>query len=172
MFMSKIEPMLREHLPKDLRDLPDAFAHELYIYRAVSRGPARLFYQEIEDRARENMGTEEVAFRFADIIMYFANIAGEGIIGHFAYDAVCRVVNAVREPKKEVGSTSASFETVISKKTYRKILKERNPDTRPARRTSPAFEEKAETQYKLMVTFKRTQSNKSKRAQSKKRRSS
>jgi hypothetical protein len=137
--MSKIEPSLRKLLPKDLRDLPEAAAHEIYIYRAVSRGPARVFYQEFEDRARKSEGTEHVEFRFVDVVMYFAHIAGEGILGHLAYDAVRRAVNAIRKPKKELGSSSVSFEAVISKKTYRKLQKERHPDKRAARRTSPVF---------------------------------
>lgn len=158
--MSKYELSLRKHLPKDLRDLPETAARELYIYRAVSRGPARVFYQEVEDRARTREGTEDVAFRFADVVMYFAHVAGEGILGHLAYDAVRRAVNAIRHPKKELGSSSLSFEAVISRKTYRKLLKERHPDKRTARHVSPAFEEKAETQYRLMVTLKGTQKKK------------
>lgn len=97
---SAFEPMPRNSTPRDLRDLPDAAAHQVYVYRAISRGPARLFYEEIEEAAGGSEGTEEIAFRFHDLFFYFAKIAGEGVIANLAYASVCRVVNAIRQPKR------------------------------------------------------------------------
>jgi hypothetical protein len=158
--MNPYEPLPRESLPKDLRDLPDLAAHELYLYRAVSRGPARLFVKEIEDSQRKRMGIAKVEFRLHDIVLYFARIAGEGIIGNLAYAIVSRVVQAVRRPKKEISGASLLFETTISKKTYKRLREEKHPHTRPALKATSDFEEEAETQYKLMVTLKQTPSKK------------
>jgi hypothetical protein len=155
-YMSPYEPLPRELLPKDLRDLPDVIAHELYVYRAVSRDPARLFMKEIEDSQREGMEGATVAFRLHDIVLYFARIAGEGIIGNLAYATVSRVVRAVRRPNKEILGTNLLFETTISKTTYKRLREKTHPLTRPALKATPTFEEKAEKQYKLMVTLKRT----------------
>ncbi|MGB6688359.1 MAG: hypothetical protein WBE76_11005 [Terracidiphilus sp.] len=158
--MNPYEPLPRELLPKDLRDLPDLAAHELYIYRAVSRGPARLLVKEIEDSQRKRMGIQEVEFRLHDIVLYFARVAGEGIIGNLAYAVVSRVIQAVRRPKKEILGSNLLFETTISKKTYKRLREEKHPRTRPTLKATPTFEETAETQYKLMVTLKRTPSKK------------
>jgi hypothetical protein len=157
--MNPYEPLPRESLPKDLRHLPDLVAHELYLYRAVSRGPARLFVKDIEDLKRQ--GSTEAQFRLHDIVLYFARIAGEGILGNLAYAVVSRVAQAVRRPKKEISGKNLLFETTISKKTYKRIREQKHPRTRPALKATPVFEEKAETQYKLMVTLKRTPSKKS-----------
>lgn len=155
--MSPHEPLPRELLPKDLHDLPDVMAHELYVYRAVSRAPARLLVEEIEAAKREEGETATtVAFRLHDIVLYFARIAGEGIIGNLAYAAVSRVVRAVRRPNKEILGDNLLFETTISMKTYKLLRVKRHPLTRPALKAAPAFEEKAEKEYRLMVTLKRT----------------
>ncbi len=140
--------------------MPDLVAHELYLYRAVSRGPARLFMKEIEDSQRERLGNAKAAFRLHDIVLYFARIAGEGIIGNLAYAIVSRKIQAVRRPNKEISGANLVFETTISKKTYKRLREQKHPLTRPALKATQAFEEKAETQYKLMVTLKRTPSKK------------
>jgi len=158
--MNLYESLPRKSLPKDLCHLPDLAAHELYVYRAVSRGPARLFVKEIEDSQRKRMGIAEAEFRLHDIVLYFARIAGEGIIGNLAYAVVSRIVHAVRRPKKEISGANLLFETTISKKTYKRLREEKHPRTRPALKATPIFEERAETQYKLMVTLKRTPSKK------------
>ena len=91
----------RESLPKDLRDLPDLAARELYLYRAVSRALARLSVKEIKDSQRKRIGVAEAAFHLHDIVLYFAKIVGEGIIGNLAYAVVSRVIQGVRQPKNE-----------------------------------------------------------------------
>jgi hypothetical protein len=160
--MNPFEPLPREFLPKDLRRFPDVVAHELYVYRAVSRGPAAKFLLEIEAAKRKEMGVraDEVAFRLHDVLLYFAKVAGEGVIGHLAWHTLCRIVKAIRKPTKEFPRNDLKFEIAISKKTYDRIRKEHHPGTRPTLKASPAFEEKAETQYRLMVTLKRTPSKK------------
>ena len=42
--------------PKDLRGYPEEYACEIYIYRVVGRGVARVFYKEIEDREKAKEG--------------------------------------------------------------------------------------------------------------------
>lgn len=157
--MNAYESLPRESLPKDLRDLPDLVAREIYLYRAVSRGPARQFVKEIEDSQREKIGSAEVAFHLHNVVLYFARIAGEGI-GNLAYAVVSRVVQRIRRPKKESFGGNLVFETTISKKTYKRLREEKHPHTRPALKATPVFEENAETQYKLMVALKRTPSKK------------
>jgi hypothetical protein len=158
--MNAYEPLPRTLLPKDLRDLPELVALEIYLYRTVSRGPARVFVKEIEDLQRKRIGCAEAAFHLHDIVLYFAKIAGEGIIGNLAYAVVSRVVQGIRRPKKEISGGNFVFETTISKKTYKRLREEKHPHTRPALKATPVFEENAETQYKLMVTLKRIPSKK------------
>jgi hypothetical protein len=147
----------RDFLPKDLQDLPDVAAHEIYIYRAVSRGPAHAFCEDIEKTERRRIGIKEAAFRLHDVVLYFAQVAGEGVIKNLAYSVVSRIVDAIRKPRKEIGKVRR-FEAVISKKTYRRLRLKQHPGTRPTLKTPATFEEEAETQYKLMVTLKRTPS--------------
>jgi hypothetical protein len=153
--MNPYEPLPHDFLPKDLQHLPDAAAHEIYIYRAVSRGPARAFCEDIENRERRRSGLKEVEFRLLDVVLYFAKVAGEGVIGNLAYSVVSRVVGAIRKPRKELGKVR-DFEFVISKRKYTQLRREQHPGTRPTLKTPTNFIEEAESQYKLMVTLKRT----------------
>jgi hypothetical protein len=140
--------------------MPILGAHDLLLYRAVSRGPARLFVKDIEDSQRKLMESEGAKFRLHDIVLYFARIAGEGITANLAYAIVSREVQAVRRPKMEECGAHLLFETAISKKTYKRLREEKHPHTRPALKATPLFEEKAEAQYKLMVTLNRASSKK------------
>lgn len=153
--MNPYEPLPRDFLPKDLQHLSDTAAHEIYIYRAVSDGPARAFCEDIENRERRRSGLKEVEFRLLDVVLYFAKVAGEGVIGNLAYSVVSRVVHAIRKPRKEFGK-ARGFEFVISKRKYRQLRLGQHPATRPTLNPPSNFIEEAETQYKLMVTLKRT----------------
>jgi len=156
--MPSFEPLPRHLLPKDLRNLTDVAARELYMYRTVSRAPARLFVEDIEASLREEGETAAtVAFHLHEVVLYLAKIAGEGVIGNLAYAAVAKTIQAVRRPSQEIlAGGKLQFETIISKKTYKRLRLERHPLTRPLLNVPPAFEEKSEKEYRLMVTLKRT----------------
>jgi len=160
--MNPLEPLPRDLLPKDLRDLPDVAAREIYMYRAVSRAPARLLVEDIEDSLREEGETATtVAFHLHEVVLYLAKIAGEGIIGNVAYATVSKVIRAVRLQKKEiVAGDKLQFETIISRKTYKRLRIERHPVVPPIRKAPPTFEEEAEKEYRLMVSLRQTQKKK------------
>jgi hypothetical protein len=109
--------MPREHFPKKLQIYPDQIASELYRYRVVGRGPARIFYQEYEDKLRANHGRKRVAFCLPGIINFFATVAAQGIIGNFAWAAVCKLASRIRLPKRELFPVKLQFEVVISRTT-------------------------------------------------------
>jgi hypothetical protein len=160
--MKLFEPLPRNLLPKDLRDLPDLAAREIYVYRAVSRAPARLFVEDIEASLQQAGETAtSVVFHLHDVVLYLAKIAGEGIIGNLAYAAVGKVSRAVRLPNKELpGGGKLRFETIISRKAYKRLRIERHPLTPPILEAPPTFEERAGKEYRLMVSLKRTSKKK------------
>jgi hypothetical protein len=154
--MAKLEPMLKLAFPKDLRDLPDAVASEIYRYRVVGRGPARVFYKEYEDSLRARLGEKEVAFRLHDLIFFFAKAAAEGVVGNLAFSVLAKAINALRKPKQELGGNELRFEAEVSRRTYNHVRREHHPDAKPSRALSSKLEEKLETQYRLMVKLTHT----------------
>jgi len=88
--------MLKLDFPKSLRQYPEGSARETYIYRVVRRGLPRVFYKEYE-HSRE--AGRQVKFRFADLVMYFAQAAAQGVIGNLAYYAIAKAIKALRKPK-------------------------------------------------------------------------
>ena len=155
--MSLSEPMPRDHFPKALQIFPDPVASELYRYRVVGRGPARIFCQEYEDKLRANYWTKRVAFCLPGIIHFFAAVAAQGIIGNFAWAAVCKLASRIRLPKREFFPVKLQFEIVISRTTYNGLRRKRHPDIRPSQAIAPKAESKLETQYRLMVLLKKTE---------------
>lgn len=150
--MSKtIEPLPMQAYPKSLRYLPPVVAHELYRYRVVGRGPARVFYQEYEESLRAKHGGGRVAFSVSDIVLYFANAAAAGVIGNIAYNALMRAVTRLRKPKQELVGGSRKFELVISRRTYERLRKDKHQQGKPSRTVPPITSKKLETQYRLMV---------------------
>ena len=147
--------MPRSSLPKDLRKFPNVVARELYNYRAISRGPAHVFYKEYEDSLRAGIGKEHVAFRLHDVVLFLAKAAAEGIVGNCAYSVLVRAINAIRRPKRELGGSRTRFETVVSRRTYNRVRREHRPSTKASRTLRSNLEEKLETQYRLMVTLTR-----------------
>jgi hypothetical protein len=143
--------------PESLKQYPEEFAREIYIYRAVGRGPARVFYKEFEDRqkAREEPGVE-VAHGFHDLVMYFAQAAAQGVIGNFTFAALLWAIKRVRQPKQEVASKGIRFDAVISRKTYDRVRRENNPGKRSRQIPTPELENKLEREYRLMVSLKKT----------------
>jgi hypothetical protein len=141
--------------PKDLRVYPETFARELYVYRVVGRGIPHVFYKEFEDRerAKEEVHGGEVEFRFHDLIMFFAAAAASGVIGNLTYDAIRKAIEGIRKPQREVASKGIRFESVVSRKTYNRLRRERNPRTRAHRSSSLELEEKVDTEYRLMVSL-------------------
>lgn len=123
-------------------------AREVYIYRAVGRGPARIFYKEFEDSEKAG---RDAAFRFHDLVMFFAVAAGSGAIGNFTYAAIIRAIKAIRRPKQEIASKGIRFEAVVSRKTYNRVRREKNSGKRARQVPTPELEEKLETEYRLMV---------------------
>ena len=134
--------------PRNLRQYPEAAAREMYIYRVVGRAPARTFYKEFEDRKRAG---RDVAFRFHDLVMFFAQCAAQGVIGNFAFAAILRAIKAIRKPKQEVGSKGVRFEAVVSRKTYNRVRREKNSAKRARQAPTHELEERLETEYRLMV---------------------
>jgi len=134
--------------PRNLRQYPDAAAREMYIYRVVGRGLPHVFYKEFEDSKKVG---RNVAFRFPDIVMFFARAAAEGVIGGFAYAAILRAIRAIRKPKQEVGGEGIRFEAVVSRKTYNRVRREKNSGKRVRQRSTYELEENLETEYRRMV---------------------
>jgi hypothetical protein len=153
----KLQPIPRNALPKSLRQFPDLLASELYRYRAVERGPAHAFYQHYEkSRLAQFPDRSHVAFRFHDIIIFFARAAGEGVIGNIAYASLGKAIKAIRKPKQELFNANVSFEAFLSRSSYNRVRKVHNETTIPIQRTlTTEFEAKLETQYRLMVMLKR-----------------
>jgi hypothetical protein len=73
--------------PKKLRQYPETWARETYIYRVVGRGLPRLFYREYEDRLKAG---REVEFRLPDVVMFIAAAAAQGVIGNFTYASIVK----------------------------------------------------------------------------------
>ena len=150
--------MTKPLFSKSLRKYPEELARELYIYRAVGREPACVFYKEFEDRQRahdEQPGVE-VEYRFHDLVMYFAQAAAQGVIGNFAFAAILWAIRRVREPKQEIASRGIRFDAVISRKTYNRIRREKNPGKRPRKTPTQELEQKLAKEYRLMVSLKQT----------------
>jgi hypothetical protein len=98
----KFEGMPMSSFPKDLQKFPDFVASELYNYRVVSRGPARVFNLEYENSLRAARGGHKtVAFHVHDVALFFAKAAAEGVVGNLAYAALVKAVSALRRPRKE-----------------------------------------------------------------------
>ncbi len=126
----ELEPIAKAPFPEDLRRFPDVGAMEMYAYRAVRRGPARIFYKEYEDSLRAKIGKERAAFRVHDVVLFFAKAAADGIIGNLAYAALSAIINRIRRPRKEIGGKQARFEAVVSRRTYNRIRRENHPERR------------------------------------------
>lgn len=142
--------------PKDLRDLPDVVASEIYRYRMVQRGPARVFCKEYEDSLRRNLGKKTVAFLLPDVVLFFAKAAAEGIIGNLAFFGLVKGINALRKRKQEIGGNGVLFEAVVSRRTYNRIRREPHPGSRARRALPSKLEEKLAIQYRLMIKLTRT----------------
>jgi hypothetical protein len=151
----EFEPIPRDLLPKSLREFPDFVAMESYAYRAVGRGPARIFYEEYEDALRGGRGNKRVAFRVSDIVLFFASAAASGVIGNLAYAAVMTAVRKVRRPKKEFENGAVSFDAVVSRKTYNSARREKHPGKASRKRAPKQVEQELETEYRLTVKLTR-----------------
>jgi hypothetical protein len=154
--------MPRERLPKSLRDMPDIVARELYKYRATSRGPARVFVHEYEASLRAAY-KHRVAFSLHEIIFFFAKAAGSGVIGNFAYASIRKVVYALRRSRHELFGKNLEFDAVISRKTYRRLRRERYPEARPLRNVPATVEKDLQTEYRLMVSLVKNTKKRSKK---------
>jgi len=88
--------------------------------------------------------------------MYFAQAAAQGAIGNFTFAAILWAIKRVRQPKQEVASKGIRFGAVISRKTYDRIRREKNPGKRSRQIPTPELEEKLEKEYRLMVSLKKT----------------
>jgi hypothetical protein len=139
------------------RDLSGPFAHELYIHRAVEKGLARVFFREYEQSQSQKVAAGRrvaVAFRFADVVYFFAVAAASGVVGNLAYDALATVVRAIRKPKQEFPS-GVTFEVVISRRTYNRLHRQKHPGTKGISRAISQIEKALEVEYRLMVTRER-----------------
>lgn len=136
--------------PKNLRQYPEAFAREMYIYDVVGRGLPHVFYKEFEDSKKAG---RDVAFRFHNLVMFFAIAAASGVIGNFTYAAIIRAIKAVRKPKLEVGGKGIRFDAVVSRKTYNRVRGESHSGKRARQASGSELEEKLETEYRLMVSL-------------------
>lgn len=127
----------------------------MYIYRVVGHGIPRFFYKQFEDRerAKEGIHGRQGEFRFHDLVMFFAAAAASGVIGNLAYDAVRKAIQRVRKPGLEIASKGIHFGVVVSRKTYNRVRHEKNPGIRALRSSTPKFEEKLESEYRLMVSL-------------------
>jgi hypothetical protein len=141
----------RLEFPKSLRQYPEVLAREFYIYRVVGRGIPRTFYKEYEDRRKAG---RQIAFRFHDIVMFFAAAAASGVIGNFAYAAIVRAINAVRKPNMEAMGKGDRFEQVVSRATYNRVRREEQPGKRALQNPTSVLEEKLEVEYRLMVNLR------------------
>jgi len=142
--------MLKLDFPKSLRQYPEGSARETYIYRVVRRGLPRVFYKEYE-HSRE--AGRQVKFRFADLVMYFAQAAAQGVIGNLAYYAIAKAIKALRKPKQEAMGKGLRFEAVISRRTYNRLRREQHPHTGARRISTSEVDERLETEYRLMVSL-------------------
>lgn len=139
----------RFKLPKEF---PNEWAREAYIYHVVGRGLPHVFYKEFADRQKAG---REVAFRFHDVVMFFAAAAASGVIGNFTYAAILRAIKAIRKAKQEIGGEDIKFDAVVSRKTYNRVRREKHPGKRGRQATTSELEEKVETEYRLMVHLKK-----------------
>lgn len=162
--MVNLEPMPKDRLPKDLRKFPDLFARELYAYRATSRGPAKVLIQEYENTLRKLSKNETLAFRLHDVVFYLAKAAANGIVGNIAYAALDKLVGALRTRTQEIGSKKIEFRTVISRKTYNKLRRERHPGQNSLSAIPAKLDEKLHTEYRLMVSLTKATGSKRKRS--------
>lgn len=129
---------------------------EFYKYRAVRRGPARLFYRAHEDSLRAKLGHRKVAFCLHDVVFFFAKAAAEGVIGNLAFAAILKLVKVVRKPKQELVPSDTQFEAVVSRRNYNRLRQERHPEGGPLRTVPTILTRKVEVQYRLMVKLKRS----------------
>lgn len=134
-----------ERLRKRMHPL---LAHEFYIYEAVSKGVARVFYQEFEQRMKVAEGGD-VEFRFHDVVFFLVMAAASGVVGNLAYDALKRAISAVRKPKLEGGGVRLS--SVVSRETYNRERRKKHPGTK-ASGISPKIKRELEKQYELVVS--------------------
>jgi hypothetical protein len=133
------------------RDLPEAVRREVHIHRSAGIGLARVFFREYK---QSPAGSSRVAFRFVDVVHFFALAAASGVVGNLAYGSLATAVRAVRKPKREIISGGVRFEAVVSRKTYNRLRRQRHPRA-TASRASSIIEDKLGTRYELMVTLKR-----------------
>jgi hypothetical protein len=141
--------------PKDLQMYPEEYAREIYIYRIVGRGLARTFYKEFEEREKAKE-EGEVEFRFVDVVMFFAKAAASGVLGRMTYDAIQKVIKSIRKPRLEFGSGGIRFEAVVSRRFDNRIRREKNSGKRADRSSSAKVAKQLETEYRLMVSLKKT----------------
>ena len=151
----RLKPIPKHAFPKDLRTLPDLAARELYRYRAVERGLAHVFYMEYEDSLRAKRG-KHVRFSVPDVVNFFAKAAAQGVVGNLAFFILARAITALRKPKQEVMGQGFRFETVVSRRTYSRLRRERHPKKKASHAISANLQEKLETQYRLIVKLTRT----------------
>jgi hypothetical protein len=131
-------------MPKRLRlpkEFPNEWAREAYIYHVVGRGLPHVFYKEFEDRKKAG---QEVAFRFHDIVMFFAAAAAAGVIGNFTYAAILRAIKAIRKPQQEIGGKDIRLDAVVSRKTYNRVRREKHSGKRGRQVSTFELEEKLE----------------------------
>jgi hypothetical protein len=149
--MIRLEPIPRQIVPKKLREMHDLVVQELYSYSVVSRGAARVFCEEYEERLRSKLKSPGAKFHLHNIVLFMAKTAGTGVISNLAYAALVRLVAAVRKPKQEFPPNKYRFEAVISRTTYNRLRRERHPETKASRLVSDGLETKLQTDYRLMV---------------------
>src|ERR1700730_16678693 len=131
----RVPHMPRRDFPRDLRDLPESAAREVYIHRAVGRGLAHVFFKEHEAIQGAAHGSE-VSFRFVDIVYFFAVAAAQGIVGNLTYAALMAAIRAVREPGQEIGSGGLRFEAVVSRRTYNRVRRQTHGSAKASRASS------------------------------------
>ena len=137
---------------KKKSDLPEIVAREFYIHRAVGRGLAGVFFHEHEEKRGAAAGGH-IAFRFADVVYFFAVAAANGVIGNLTYNALAALAQAVRKPKEELTGANVKFEAVVSRNTYNRLKRQKNGGNTAAKELSTA-EKKLTKEYSLMVTLK------------------
>ena len=148
--MNEIAMAKQIQFPKNLRQYPELFARETYIYRVVRHGLPRVFYKEYEDRLRAG---RKVKFHLSNIVMFFAQAAAAGVVEGLTHAAIDRAIKAVRKPRQEVGGKGVRFGEVVLRRTYNRIRREKHYGKRGRQVPTRDVEEKLETEYRLMVNL-------------------
>jgi hypothetical protein len=126
-------------------------AHELYIYEAVSKGAARVFYQEFEQRKKAAFKAatgDHVEFRFHDVVFFLVVAAANGVAGNLAYSALTRAVSAVRKPKLEGGGVTLS--AVVKRQAYNRERLKKHAGAKGLS-SSAKIQQELVKQYELIV---------------------